>query len=116
MSIQLASTFNIVTIRGLIGARDLAAMFADLYADEDVREALQRAADASADLGADEGRSANQDAQARLDGALDTIAAEIKSTAVALEPDEARRLRELLIGARLGQDRANTWQSYRRAS
>lgn len=116
--LTLKSTFNAVTIGGLVDPQAFAQLMVGLFAGEDVREALGIAVDATKDLEADRGRSANEQAQARLDDALDTLAREIacKDTAVTLETDEARRLRDRLIAARLGYGRADNWLSNRRTA
>jgi len=114
MSITVKSTFGEVMVDGLFCALDLARMFADLYADEDVREALVAAVSAQQDVDADDGKSATASGYVRHCNALDVIAEHVPTTAVELTPDDARRLRELLIKARLGQGRAES--AYRRSA
>jgi hypothetical protein len=115
MSVTVRSTFGAVKVDGLFSRHDLAEMFAEMYAtDADVREALDAARSARQD--ADGGRSQAAFAGARLEEALGTIADAVPCTAVQLAPDDARQLRELLIKARLGQGRADTWATNRRSA
>lgn len=103
-AITVTSTFGRVEVAGLFSRDDVAGLLLALCAAPDAYEALDAALAAKRDLD-DEGTAARF-AQARYDRAFNALTEHCVPPTVELDPEEARRLRELLISARLGQGRA----------
>lgn len=107
--------FGDLDLEGLLALDGALDVLASLWADPDARDLLAQAADADKVLEGDPDSAEDEAlAKGRLEDALAGLRAMLRGRRVRVGLEDAIDLREVLIDARLGQGRADSWQARRR--
>lgn len=112
--VKVGRFFNGATITGLLAQPGVLDALFEAFADSDRMELLAQGVAAKKVLEGDLDPDEKQLAQSRLDDANEGLERELAGRAVYVDADTARAVRNGLLGARLGEGRADAWQSRRR--